>query len=101
LPLGFWRVGMRVPGEVAVVSWEAIEQLITPKRTRGAFRAVTFEAEGADDARDAGRRAIAEAFGSFTPNTIVIGIDQDRNLLLVHQLRKQGGREEVDPLRLG
>ncbi|MCW3018653.1 MAG: hypothetical protein JWN10_961, partial [Solirubrobacterales bacterium] len=52
-----------------------------------------------DSARDAGRRALAESFGSLAPNTIVIGVDPERDLLLVHQLRGGGGR--VDVLELG
>ncbi|HWF51374.1 MAG TPA: hypothetical protein VG294_12115 [Solirubrobacteraceae bacterium] len=45
------------------------------------------------------RRALAEALGSLTPNTIVIGIDTERGLLLVHQLRRQGRPEELDVMR--
>ena len=35
------------------------------------------------------------------PNTIVIGIDGERDLLLVHQLHRSGGREQLDVLELG
>jgi multisubunit Na+/H+ antiporter MnhE subunit len=83
---------------VGLVSWEAIAQLVVPRGQRGGFRAVPF-ACGAED--DAGRFALTESLGSFTPNTIVIGIDDERHLLLVHQLHRQGGREELDVLRLG
>jgi hypothetical protein len=39
--------------------------------------------------------------GSLAPNTIVIGIDDERDLMLVHQLRRDGGRDELDVLELG
>jgi multisubunit Na+/H+ antiporter MnhE subunit len=96
-----WRLLARLPPEISVVSREAVAQLLAPRRAaRGTFRAVSFDA-GGDDARDAGRRALAEALGSLTPNTIVVGVDPDTHLILVHQLRRRGGRQELDPLELG
>ena len=56
---------------------------------------------GGDGSRDVGRRALAEGLGSLAPNTIVIGVDDERDLLLVHQLHRSGGREELDVLELG
>jgi hypothetical protein len=44
---------------------------------------------------------MAESLGSFAPNTIVIGIDPDRERILVHQLRASGGRDAIDVLELG
>jgi multisubunit Na+/H+ antiporter MnhE subunit len=95
-----WRVAVRIPAHIAYVVREAFSQLLAPRARRGAFRAVSFDA-CADDSSDAGKRALAEALGSLAPNTIVVGIDTDRKLLLVHQLHRQGGREELDPLGLG
>jgi multisubunit Na+/H+ antiporter MnhE subunit len=91
------RVLVRVPTQIATVSREAVAQLFTRRRSRGVFRVVPFSASG-DTPGDAGRRALAEALGSLTPNTIVIGVDAERKLLLVHQLRRQGGEEEIDVL---
>jgi hypothetical protein len=90
-----WRVAVRVPSHIALVSGDALMQVFQPRSPRGQFRAVSFEACG-EDSVDAGRRALAEALGSFAPNTIVIGVDTERKLLLVHQLHRQGGREELD-----
>jgi hypothetical protein len=98
--VGAWRVLVRVPVHVALVCFEAVRQVFAFAPHRGSFRAVSFDA-AADDARDAGRRALAEALGSLAPNTIVVGIDTERKLVLVHQLHRQGGRDELDPLRLG
>jgi Na+/H+ ion antiporter subunit len=94
-----WRPVSRVPVQILIVSWQALAQLIRPKRRRGEFRAIVFETDGGD--RGAGRRMLAEAFGSLAPNTIVVGIDRERNLLLTHQLRRTGSREELDVLDLG
>lgn len=95
-----WHAIARVPIQIVLVCGEAIAQLFTRSPRRGSFRAVPFEAVG-DDPGDAGRRALAEAVGSLAPNTIVIGIDPDRKLLLVHQLHGRSGRDDLDPLRLG
>jgi hypothetical protein len=94
------RVLASVPKQIVLISWDALAQLVSPRPARGSFRAVSFAA-GGDSSRDVGRRALAEGLGSLAPNTIVIGIDRDRDLLLVHQLRRGGGREQIDVLDLG
>jgi hypothetical protein len=95
-----WRVIASVPRQILLVSWEAFAQLVAPRQTRGSLRAVPFRA-GGEGSLDVGRRALAEGLGSLAPNTIVIGIDGDHDLLLVHQLHRSGGREELDVLELG
>lgn len=96
-----WRLLARIPAEIWFVGHAAVAQLFTPRKApRGRFRAVRFDA-GGDDPRDAGRRALAEALGSLTPNTIVVGVDPDSKAILVHQLRVRGGRDQLDPLELG
>jgi hypothetical protein len=93
-----WRPISRVPADIGLVCHEAVAQLLRPKRARGEFRAVRFT--GGEGALDYGRRALSESLGSFAPNTIVVGVDPDRELLLVHQLHREGARE-IDILRLG
>jgi hypothetical protein len=66
----------------------------------GTFRAIRFDG-GEDEPHQTGRRALAEAAGSLAPNTFVVGIDGERQLILAHQLRPTGGRETIDPLELG
>lgn len=95
-----WRVVVSVPRQIVWVSWLAVAQVISPRQSRGTLRAVPFRA-GGDGAGDVGRRALAEGLGSLAPNTIVIGVDGDRDLLLVHQLHRAGGREQLDMLELG
>jgi hypothetical protein len=86
-----WRIVASVPVHVAFLCREAVSQLLRSRPVRGTFRAVAFTAGSEEAPRDAGRRALAEALGSLAPNTIVIGVDVDRDLLLVRQLYCQGG----------
>ena len=64
------------------------------------MRAIRFRGTG-PDAVDNARRALAEGLGSFAPNTVVIGVDERRNVLLAHQLRGTDPVERsLDPLEL-
>ncbi len=94
-----WRPVVQVPLHIVLVTREALAQLVSRKASRGEFRAVPFRA--GDSAEDHGRRALAEALGSFAPNTIVIGVDLERDLLLVHQLYRTGSPDDLDVLGLG
>jgi multisubunit Na+/H+ antiporter MnhE subunit len=96
-----WRVLAQVPRDIFWVSAAALSQLVSPQATRGSLRAVPFDFGDADDPGDMARRALTEGLGSLTPNTIVLGIDEERNLLLVHQLRRSGPTDSVDLLKLG
>jgi multisubunit Na+/H+ antiporter MnhE subunit len=68
------------------------------RRRRGHFRTAPFRG-GGDGPRDVGRRALTEGLGSLGPNTIVVGIDRERDLIVVHQLTRRD--DQVDPLGLG
>lgn len=94
------RALRKAPRDVVLVSMTALKQLAHPLEQRGEFRAVPFQ-QGGDAALESGRRALAESFGSFAPNTIIIGVDADRELLLGHQLHVTGGDEAIDVLGLG
>jgi multisubunit Na+/H+ antiporter MnhE subunit len=89
-----WTPILRAPADVVRVA------LAVAGRRRGAFYALPFR-PGGDDPHDVGRRVMAEALGSFAPNTIVVGVDQEREHLLAHQLlptRKP--QDAIDPLGL-
>jgi hypothetical protein len=96
----WWRLIIAIPRDIALLCWEALAQLVSPQPVRGRFRAVRYSAVE-EDPFDTGRRALTEAFGSVAPNTVVVGVDAERGLLLVHQLRPQGAPEDLDVLRLG
>ncbi|MGN6867603.1 MAG: hypothetical protein ACTHMY_04275 [Solirubrobacteraceae bacterium] len=91
---------LKVPSDVATVSLMALRQLVRPKPVNGTFRAVPFRC-GTEDDIEVGRRALAESLGSFAPNTIIVGVDVERELILGHQLRRTGGPEAIDILELG
>jgi hypothetical protein len=97
---GGWRVLAKVPLDIVLVCSEALAQLVRPRSRRGSFRAVAFDAV-VESPEDTGRRALAEALGSVAPNTIVLGVDVESGLLLVHQLRRQGDARDLDVMRLG
>lgn len=90
----------KVPSDIAVLSALAFRQLVRPRNANGVFRSVPFRC-GDDDALETGRRALAESLGSFAPNTIIVGVDAERELLLGHQLRRGGGDDAIDLLGLG
>jgi len=94
-----YRPLLNVPSDVLALTGLATRQLIRPRAVNGEFRSVPFETHA--EKRETGRRALAESFGSFAPNTIIIGVDAERELLLGHQLRRRGGDEAIDVLRLG
>ncbi|MBO0768907.1 MAG: hypothetical protein J2O48_09515 [Solirubrobacterales bacterium] len=98
--LGVGHVLVRIPRDVAIVCAEGLAQCVKPRKPRGSVRVISFAA-GAEGSGDRGRAALAEALGSLAPNTIVIGVDDQRELLVVHQLRHGGGRRDLDPLGLG
>jgi hypothetical protein len=91
---------LNVPSDLAALSWLAVRQLVRPRPVNGVFRAVPFRC-GNEDELETGRRAVAESFGSFAPNTIIVGVDVERELILGHQLRPGGGAEAIDVLGLG
>jgi hypothetical protein len=91
---------IKVPGDVARVSLLAFRQLVRPKQVNGVFRAVPFRC-GPEHDIEIGRRGLAESLGSFAPNTIIVGVDAERELILAHQLDPTGGPEAIDVLGLG
>lgn len=94
-----YRPLLNVPSDVVALTWLAARQLIRPRKVNGEFRSVPFQTHAKK--HETGRRALAESFGSFAPNTIIIGVDAERELLLGHQLRRRGGDDAIDVLRLG
>jgi hypothetical protein len=93
------RPVLNVPSDVAALSWLAVRQLVHPRAVNGTFRAVPFRC--GEEEHEFGRLALAESLGSFAPNTIIIGVDADGELILGHQLRPGGGAEAIDVLGLG
>lgn len=103
--LRLYRPLLSVPRDLAELTAAAPAALRPGARpASGRFRALPFEAGSGPEG--SGREALAELAGSFSPNTIVVGLDRDRGLLLVHQLVPeerdlQRARRAIDPLELG
>ena len=86
---------------VAFVLISSLGVLVMRQDVSGSFRAIPFRAVG-ENPEDNARRAMAMTVGSIAPNTYVIDIDQDYQLILVHQLvPKPGDSKSIDPLELG
>jgi len=95
-----WRLLYQIPRDIGILCSEALSQLVAPRTVRGEFRATRFDAvEQTPQAM--GRRALAEVMGAVSPNSIVVGIDDERGLLLVHQLRRHGPAKDLDVTGLG
>jgi hypothetical protein len=91
---------IKVPSDIAMVSFVALRQTVRGEPACGEFRAVRFRC-GEDEHLELGRRSLAEGVGSLAPNTVIVGIDGERELILAHQLVRTGGREAIDLLELG
>jgi len=50
--------------------------------------AVAFDPGAPDEPHDAARRALAIAYSTMTPATVVLGIDQQTGRMLYHQLER-------------
>ena len=95
-----YRPVLKVPSDVLAVSLVALRQLRHARAVNGEFRAVRFRC-GDDERLETGKWALAESFGSFAPNTIIVGVDPERELILGHQLHRSGAADAIDVLGLG
>lgn len=78
-----------LPKPIAVDSLRVLRvlarKLLYGVHPESGLRMVPFEPDG-DDPSSATRRALAIAYGTVPPNSIVLGIDRKRGLLVFHQL---------------
>jgi multisubunit Na+/H+ antiporter MnhE subunit len=97
--LALWRPVAAIPRDLALLAG-ALAAAGRGRPPAGELAAVPFSV--ADDPRGAARRVLAVAAGSLSPNTIVLGLDADRDELVVHRLVARGDlRRAADPLELG
>jgi len=90
----------RLPWQIAKGTWEIFAVLVGHLFTRAPslIASVKFD-PGGDDAHSAGRRALAVALTTVPPNTVAIGIDRQKQRLILHEFRRAG--VPVMALKLG
>jgi len=88
--LRWFRHALRLPSSIAKDTWTVLvvlfDHVTGRKRVRGVWRSVPFHHGRDGDPVAGARRALVTAGVTTTPNSIVIGIDPDRDELFVHQL---------------
>ncbi len=85
--LVFWEPWYALDGTAAI--FLALGKHIMGKKSEAQLRAIPFDG-GGDDPESAARRALAIMYTTIPPNFIVVGIDRDKNLMLVHQVSPTG-----------
>ncbi|HET7045050.1 MAG TPA: Na+/H+ antiporter subunit E [Gaiellaceae bacterium] len=87
-----YRVDPRLLGGLVRLPWELLRDSLVvlaaiPRRTTGRFRSTSFPTGESPTGR--GARAFAEARGSLAPNSIVVDVDPERGLVLLHELDRR------------
>jgi multisubunit Na+/H+ antiporter MnhE subunit len=82
-----WRLPWLLLKETVVILAVLARHLFTAKKAESLMRAVRYDAV-ADTPRDATLRALAIGYCCVAPNTVVLGIDRDRRLLVLHQIQR-------------
>jgi multisubunit Na+/H+ antiporter MnhE subunit len=90
---------VRLPLDTGVLAAALWRRVGRRRRVRGSFRAVRFRG-GGRDGYSVARRAAAKWLDSLGPNSYVVGIDEERDVLLVHQLVPPQEPGSADPMEL-
>lgn len=99
LSLRVWRVVLRAFPDILRLTRAAFAQVVERRPARGRVIALPFGHTG-DHPDQRAVRAVAVGFGSLAPNTIVVGVDPESGLMLVHQLEPTRNPADIDPMRL-
>jgi len=90
-----WRWLRLTPHQLVRVVPDFFSVLATILRPRkGAFRTVPFPT-GGDRGVDRGRRAWAAFAASLPPNRLVVDVDRDNGVVLIHELKPARATEEL------
>jgi hypothetical protein len=97
-----WSRGLlRLPKEVVVDTWRIAALLVRHfargEPIKGSLRIVKFSPGSRDDPRAQALRTVAGWLGCVSPNTYVIGIDEQHHVAVVHQLIRTDLPPELDP----
>lgn len=90
---------IRLPLDSGVLVLALWRRLASRRPVNGSFRAVRFRG-GARDGHSVARRATAKWLDSLGPNSYVVSIDEEHDVLLVHQLVPPEDPGSADPMEL-
>lgn len=76
-----WRVPWRIVRDFALLTWALALDVTGIRPVRSAWVEVPFP-----PSEEPGRRAVAAALGSLSPNTLVVDVDRERKVAVVHAL---------------
>jgi hypothetical protein len=93
-PLRLARPAIRLVADTGLLCAALWRRLVLRHEVRGSFRAARYRPEAARDS-SAGR-VLIEIWGSLTPNRVVVGVDEERDLILTHELVRS--EQPLDPL---
>lgn len=89
---------LRLPAQAARDTWivfSALWRLLARgEQPASGFREVPVR-YGGDTAQDITRRVLLTGGRSFTPNAFVLGMDRARDVMVVHELVRPGGRDRA------
>jgi multisubunit Na+/H+ antiporter MnhE subunit len=80
-----WRPVLGLVADLAPLARALWRRGILRRAERGRLVEVPFAAFG-EDGRQTAYRVLTEALGSLAPNTVVVDADEERRVLVVHQL---------------
>ena len=97
-----WSRGLlRIPREVVMDTWHMarllVRHFVKGEPIEGTLRIVQFDPGPPDDPRAAAMRTVVGWLGCISPNTYVIGIDEDHSVAVLHQLIRAELPPELDP----
>lgn len=78
-----WREPWYIVEGCASILWTFLKHFFKPEPS--VLRSVVFDAGGSDP-QSAARRALAITYTTLPPNFVVLGIDLDKNVMVVHQV---------------
>jgi multisubunit Na+/H+ antiporter MnhE subunit len=82
-----WKTLPQIVFDFGLIVWELVRALAHGRRVSGAYVAVPFPAGNPALGVDRWRRAFSATVGTMTPNGIVVDIDPDTDLALMHSIR--------------
>ena len=97
-----WSRGLsRLPKAVVMDTWRMamllVRHFVRGEPVDGSFRVVEFPVGPDADPRAQAVRAVAAWLGCVSPNTYVLGVDEEHQVALLHQLIHDETPPELDP----